>query len=369
MPLAGAFYPDLPSALSSPVFPLTWIQCAQCGLIQVSEDIPDTLLFSDYHYASSSVAGLVRHFESYAELLTEKYSPHHPINFLEIGCNDGVLLRRLPPSWNLIGVDPSNVAQDGVSLSQQRYRLHNVPFSKSLMLDEQLENSIDVISGSNCLAHVSDPLEIFEAAYLGLRTGGHFWIEVHDLDALLRGHQWDTIYHEHKMEWSEDSLRRCLAPIGFAHVHTQRLPLHGGLLRMCFQKTELPLLISTKVISRDPRLIALRRAYESRHETPAAATLRNAQDAGQRIAAYGAAGRANVYLNQMSELHFEYVVDESPLRANSFLAKIGTPVVPLEVFMRLPPKHCLITAWNYREDIIRKNPNYSGDWLVAFEMD
>jgi hypothetical protein len=229
-----------------------------------------------------------------------------------------------------------------------------------------MEGALDVISGSNCLAHISNLYEVFSGAALALKPGGHFWVEVHDLLALLRGCQWDTIYHEHRAEWSEGALRRCLALHGFEAVETYRLPMHGGALRSLFRRTDQRHPLASKSPQPEPEMASLRHAYEKRSETPAAEQLLALQAQGQRIAAYGAAGRANVYLNQLPELRFCYIVDESPLRMNKFIPCVGTPVVPPNQLQHQPADACLITAWNYRDDIIGKNPEHAGAWLTAF---
>jgi SAM-dependent methyltransferase len=365
MPLAGMFCETPEEARAAPVFPLTWMHCAQCGLVQVRENVDDSFLFSKYNYSSSTVPGLVRHFVSYSEFLAQRYSPSCELRFLEIGCNDGVLLNRLPETWKLFGCDPSDVAAKAAATA--KYSFLNKPFSFSTIDSARLHGSLDVISGSNCLAHISDLKEVFEAAWIALHPGGHLWIEVHDLHALLKGSQWDTIYHEHKVEWSEESLKNCLAPIGFTHKETIHIPMHGGALRIAFEKSSKPASPPSRKVAPAAGLTNLRIAYESRYETPAARALAKIVGDGKRIAAYGAAGRANAYLNQLPKLQFDYIVDESPLRMHKFIPRVGTPVLPPAMLAEKPVDACLVTAWNYRDDIIRKNPQHKGVWLTAFE--
>lgn len=364
MPLAGMFCPSPDDARSAPRFPLTWVQCQYCGLVQVLEDVADEDLFTRYNYASSTVGGLVRHFQAYADVLVARYGDSG-VRFLEIGCNDGVLLRQLPVSWRLQGCDPSDVARLAASRTSH-YELIARPFSVDTVEDSQLENSVDVISGSNCLAHISDLRGVFAGVRRALRPGGHFWVEVHDLAALLHGAQWDTIYHEHKAEWSEEALIRCLAPLGLAHVHTWRTPMHGGALRVLFEKRD-GASTPSGMPDLSSGLATLRRAYEARYDHPAARTLQRLQHAGRAFAAYGAAGRANVYLNQLPDLHFAYIVDESPLRAGKYLPAVATPVVTPATLAVRQVDACLITAWNYRADIVAKHPEFGGAWLTAFD--
>ena len=151
------------------------------------------------------------------------------------------------------------------------------------------------------------------------------------------------------------------------HMETQKLPLHGGLLRVGFRKE--PGLSGglNDTIVLEPGLQQLAEAYRRRHDHPAVHALIEAQNQGSSVAAYGASGRANVYLNQVPEFLPAYVVDESPLRAGKFIPCRGTPVVPRERLSEELASHCLITAWNYRDDIVVNNPGHGGKWLTAFE--
>jgi len=365
MPLAGQFCATKEDALTASAYPLTWVQCRNCGLVQALEDVRDDLLFSKYNYASSTVGGLVRHFEGYASFLGERFGESEEISLAEIGCNDGVLLSKLPDDWRLTGVDPSDVAKSAAE-GQSHYELLNEAWSADRVRELGWENRYNVITGSNCLAHITDLRDVFEGVALALKPGGEFWIEVHDLAATLSGAQWDTIYHEHKAEWSEDALRRCLAPLGLALRETHRLPLHGGLLRCGFEKTGQADVSSSKTTDSAPGLAALANAYSRRREHASVQKLLAAKSAGQTIAAYGAAGRANVFLNQIPELEPAYIVDESPLRAGKFLPRVATPVVGRERLAEEHASHCLVTAWNYLDDIVEKNPDYQGEWLTAF---
>ena len=71
----------------------------------------------------------------------------------------------------------------------------------------------------------------------------------------------------------------------------------------------------------------------------------------------------------MSALRFDYIVDEAPLRMNKFIPRVATPILPPAALQEKPAEACLITAWTYQEDIIRKNPQHKGAWLTAFQED
>ena len=366
MPLAGQFCSDAREALEAHCLPLSWVLCHQCGLVQVVEDVDESILFRRYNYASSTVSGLVKHFENYAAHLETAYGTS-PVRFLEIGCNDGVLLRRLPESWVRQGVDPSDVARKSHEEDGQGYELANEPFTAEKVASMGWIGQWDVISGSNCLAHISDLKRVFEAAYMALRDGGELWVEVHDLEALLCGNQWDTIYHEHKAEWSEDSLVHCLGMIGFERLDTQTLSMHGGALRCRFIKRSEPAVLGCPDLKDlKKKLHRLEASYRKRYDHAVIRELMGHVSRGQQLVAYGAAGRANVFLNQMAQLPFAWIIDESPLRHGRFLPHVATPIVPMPWLAEHQPPHCLITAWNYASDIRGKHPDYQGRWWTAF---
>lgn len=367
MPLAGQFCRSQAEAYRARKFPLTWLYCRGCGLVQVGEDVAGDSLFDTYNYASSTVPGLVRHFESYAEFLVERFGAENPVRLLEIGCNDGVLLNQLPDVWSLSGVDPSDVALKAAK-ENTPYNLVSAPFSPRLVEEQHWIEEWDVITGSNCLAHISDLREVFRGVSMALKARGWFWIEVHDLAALLEGAQWDTIYHEHKVEWSVESLQTCVESLGFELSVVERVPLHGGVIRCGFQKVNSSETSVQKKSELPAELQHLRTAYLNRRSVAAVQALLKEIESGRRVAAYGASGRANVYLNQLPELSFDFIVDESPLRMNRFIPAQGTPIVSVDRLIADPPECCLVTAWNYLEDITAKNRAYKGRWLSAFPV-
>jgi SAM-dependent methyltransferase len=324
-------------------YPLTWLLCHDCGLVNVSPDIPDDLIYRTYSYAASTVPALVRHHAEFASVLTERYGPR--IRFLEIGCNDGVLLNQLPKTWDRAGVDPSDVAWAQADTAD--YFLVGEPFQT----DTFAADTFDVVTSSNAFAHFSGIADALDGVARVLKPGGEFWIEVHDLDATLATGQWDTIYHEHKVEWAMWSLSANLSARGLNVMEWSRPALHGGLLRARAVKDG--------VVWAHPALLhdysSLRDSFLNRRTPPLIA----------HSAAYGAAARATVYLNQMPDLPIDYVVDGSPLRAGKFVPGLGIPVLSPDVWEADRPETTLITAWNHQGDIRAKHPGYDG-WVTAW---
>ena len=345
MPLAAAFTTTREEAVAAEQYPLAWRECSRCTLVNVAPDIADATLYAHYAYAATTVPALVRHHGDFAYFLKGRFPGRLPIRFLEIGCNDGVLLRNLPPVWDRVGVDPSDVAARAAG----DWGLVNAPFTSALA---RSLGRFHLVTSSNAFAHFSGIGDALDGVAAVLHTGGEFWIEVHDLDATLATGQWDTVYTEHKVEWSADSLRAAAAVHGLMPIGDPiRLPLHGGLLRMGFRKANRAFRV-TEPTRRD--FAPLRAAYAGRRAP--------ALPSGS--VAYGAAARATVYLNQTLP-NVGAVIDGSPLRAGRYVPGIGLPILSPWEFERANPPAALITAWNHADDIRARHPGY-GAWVTAW---
>ena len=107
VPLAGDF-PSGKELLNDRKFNLNVQFCEKCGLLQTDSIIDADALFKDYRYMSS--IGLSGHFTDVAKMIKEKFNPG---KVLEIGSNDGVLLKPLMDlGIDCVGVEPAvNISQ------------------------------------------------------------------------------------------------------------------------------------------------------------------------------------------------------------------------------------------------------------------
>ncbi|MEK6953334.1 MAG: class I SAM-dependent methyltransferase, partial [Nanoarchaeota archaeon] len=107
MPLAGGFIKK-DEISNEKKYPLDVYFCKNCSLVQVLDVIPPDDLFKDYRYLSSSTKTLSEHFKKAAEYYKERFFKDKKGFVVEIGSNDGVLLKPLMDlGIDAIGVDPS----------------------------------------------------------------------------------------------------------------------------------------------------------------------------------------------------------------------------------------------------------------------
>jgi methylation protein EvaC len=205
-----------------------------------------------------------------------------------------------------------------------------------------------------------------------LAPDGVLCLEVMYAGDLLDQLQWDTLYHEHLTFYSLGTLTRLLRRHGFEPVAAMRIPMHGGSLRIA----------AARAGNADPDgSIPELGAWESGRALNDAGTWnRFAQDCRRRIDvfgqtmrrlsesssiwAYGAAGKATMWVNACEMSYLGAVVDASPLRYGKLMPGTHTPIVSPEEFTRHQPDYVFVSAWNYLDAIRANEPQYRGYWLV-----
>ena len=345
MALAGGFLRADAEAAAERRYPLRVHICRNCRLVQILEAIDPDVLFQDYSFASSTVEPLVRHFDAYAGWLQDRFRPSVVVEF---GCNDGILLRPLQARGiRGIGVDLS--ANIGEMARASGLQVVTGAFDQDMarrIRDEAPQ--VDVVTGSNAFAHNDHPERLLDAASLLLGDNGHLCLEVMYAGDLLDQLQWDTLYHEHLTFYSLSSLSRLLAAHGFHVSHAERLPMHGGALRVVAGRRPVPLSASASDLAAAEARTGLndvdRWLEFGRQSVRKIAIVREvfgALSARHSVWAYGAAGKATMWVNACDMTYLEAVVDASPLRAGKLMPGTHTPIVAPDELRRRPPRSSL----------------------------
>jgi hypothetical protein len=230
----------------------------------------------------------------------------------------------------------------------------------------------DLVTGSNVFAHNSHPEAILEAADAILAADGILCLEVMYAGDLLEQLQWDTLYHEHLTFYSLQTLDRLLRRFGFEIVAAERIPMHGGSLRIAAAREgrrearagvgALAAWEQELQLNDPATWDGFAQACERRIQAFGATMRRLSQTAS--IWAYGAAGKATMWVNACEMDYLGAVVDASPLRAGKLMPGTHTPIVSPTEFQAASPDYVFASAWNYLDAIRANEPQYSGYWIV-----
>src|SRR5437870_587672 len=107
-PIADAFVPKYRLDERQEVYPLDLFLCRSCGHVHLLDVIDPELLYANYLYTTTTSLGLDEHYRRYAEEIVRVADPPQGALVVEIGSNDGTLLKSFRDlGLRVLGIDPA----------------------------------------------------------------------------------------------------------------------------------------------------------------------------------------------------------------------------------------------------------------------
>lgn len=363
-PLANSYVPPENADIPCPTYPLHARVCDQCFLVQVEDAVPADAIFSaDYAYYSSFSDSWLKHCKTYVDTVTDRFGLGADDLVVEIASNDGYLLQYfVEKSVPVLGIEPAaNVAK----VAEERGVPTRVDFFTNDLAKTLAKDGVQpsLICSANVLAHVPDINDFVQGLATLLTGNAVYTVEFPHLLNMIEKVQFDTIYHEHYTYLSLVAVERIFAAAGLRVFDVEKLPTHGGSLRVfaCLQNADHQEQASVENLRTDERQTGLHdlsgyQGFEDRVRavrTGVLDFLQGAKTQGKTVAAYGAAAKGNTLLNYcgVGPDMIAYCVDRNPAKQNTLLPGSHIPVFSPDELRRNRPDYVLILPWNLRSEI------------------
>jgi SAM-dependent methyltransferase len=363
-PASNAFTESQAAFAHEKRYPLRAKVCETCKLVQVDYDVAPQELFGNYVYFSSYSDDWLAHAKAYCDMARKRFALGSSSLVVELASNDGYLLKNfLTMGIPVLGIDPS----DTVAAAAEKIGVPTlVEFFGQKLARELVQQGrqADLIIGNNVLAHVPQLNDFVAGLSVLLRPNGNVTMEFPHLLELIEHVEFDTIYHEHFSYFSVYAIEQVFARHGLRLYDVERLPTHGGSLRIFAAhaaRTDLKDSASLSEVRAQENAAGLtdlatylkfsKRVEECRESL--LAFLAAAKREGKRVAAYGAAAKGNTLLNfcSVTPQDIAFVADRNPHKQKKFLPGTHIPVVSPEELMQAQPDYVLILPWNLRDEI------------------
>ena len=368
VPLANSFL--APGSTAEELrFPLEVYFCEECSLVQLLHVVNPEVLFSNYVYASGTSSTLKVHNAELAETVVRSLRLTERDLVVEVASNDGSLLKCFKPyGVPTLGVEPAaNIAELARAAGvETRNEFFNSECAGRIVAER---GPATVILANNVLAHVDEVVDFLAGFARLLKPGGRVIVEVPYLREMLERLEYDTIYHEHLCYFSVTSLTRLFANAGLSLDRVDRVPIHGGSLRVYAKHasegghSEAVLqMVAEERAAQVSQLAACRRFADGVAKNRAALLelLGGLKSQGKRVVGYGAPAKGNTLLCYcgIDSRTLPYTVDKSPLKVGLLTPGSRIPVAPFEKILEDQPDYVLILAWNFATEIIASLNTY-----------
>ncbi len=362
-PIANGLSSQIVDKLNHEKYPLCAMTCEKCSLVQLSISINREKLFPDnYVYYSSYSSTWLEHCKIYTDKMIKFLDLKNDDLVIEIASNDGYLLEYFKNKGvNVLGVEPAlEVAKSALE--------KGIPtltefFGHELAQKLSTKYQPKLIIGNNVLAHVPDLHDFVKGLTTLIPDNGVITFEFPHLLNLIQKNQFDTIYHEHYSYLSIMSLIPLFAKYKLKIFDLEKLPTHGGSLRIFVAKEISKWKIKdsvSRMVEEEKNFDPRRREVYENFQTKALNVRNNLineiyeiKKSGKSISAYGAAAKGVTFLNfcEISEGSIDYVVDLNPNKQNKYMPGTNIPIVGMEFLISNPPDILLVLIWNLASEI------------------
>lgn len=349
-------------------FPLLLRVCQQCFHAQISVAVDPSTLYEEYFYVSGTTSTLKSYFKEFAEEISQR---GEKTTVLDIAANDGSFVRALVDvGLTACGVDPAkNLVEKALNDGLPMY----LGFWSSRFALE-FNQSFDVITAMNVLAHVGNPVDFLIGCRMALKPSGSIFIQTSQAFMINRG-EFDTIYHEHHSFFNTRSLQRLAERANLHVVEGKYVDVHGTSYRweLKAEPTSAPLALLEDEIYRGMTTIEtfLRFAEIAEDRARETATIIDRQrKMGFAICAYGAAAKSHTFFNY-ANIKPHVVVDDNPLKQGCRSPGSGVIIQHPDSLREIEgPVQFIISAWNFAKEIkghiARIRPNRTDDRFLQY---
>ena len=389
MPVANAFLK--PSELQKPgfveyVYNMDVGFCENCNMVQLINIVPyakyivpDETGKTHYAFFSSTSVAMQEHFADLAHEVEQRFLDRNP-KVLEIGSNDGIMLKSFLNRRNVLGIEPSqNVAeiaqQQGIETITQFF---SEQLAKSIVLSR---GRFRVVLSTNVTLNIIDLHDLMRGLNALLDDNGVFITEDPYILDILEKTSYDQIYDEHIWYFSLTSLSNLYRMHGFEIFDAERQWVHGGSMRVyackrgTYPKTQrfLQLLEQEKqkgIDTINPYIQFAENTAQSKKELQNLLLHLKSQD--KKIVGYAAASKGTIiqnYCNVGREI-LDYISDSTPYKQGLLSPGKHIPIVSPEHFHNdKNVDYALLAAWNHAAEIMKKETDFlarGGRFIVHY---
>lgn len=339
------------------------VESGGCGLVQNQISIAPEILYSNYGYRSSVSNTMKTHLTDIVRslsILTSLYGKKD-VSVLDIGCNDGYMLKQYSEHYKKYGVDPSDIANE---IKDKNITVINKCFPCKDLEDKKF----NIITSIACFYDIENPNKFCENIKNNLKNDGVWIVEFAYLSSVLDNLAYDGMVHEHLTLYSIDSFERIIKKNGLKIFRLQENDTNGGSLQawlthennnlfdnQIFQRQILEL----KIKEFDKKLDDLDtyKNFEKRvakHKINLYEIIKKLKEEGKNIHIYGMSTKLNTILNycNIGPDLIEFAAERSPEKWGA--STIGGIKMISEEESRKTANVYLVGPYHFKKEILER---------------
>jgi NDP-4-keto-2,6-dideoxyhexose 3-C-methyltransferase len=358
--------------------PLELVLCQNCNLLQLRFTTNPTLLWNaDYGYRSGVNQTMRNELKSIVRITEKMIKLKKGDIVLDIGCNDGTLLKYYKNKVIRCGFDPSHNVISLAYNTLERFGEGNfhlvVDFFSNEPYSEKFDKKAKVITAIAMFYDLDNPNRFLKDVYQCMDDDGIFVIQQNYLPGMLSQNAFDNILHEHLEYYSLTSLEKLLKKHGFEVFDVTTNNINGGSFRTFVKKATSKISSHTGknrvknmlkkeaeegLLEKETYLEFAKRIKNIGNEL--LAFIKNEVKKGKKIHVYGASTRGNTLLQHfgINNKLISAAAERNPYKWGKYTAATMIPIISEEKSRADKPDYFLALPWYFKKEFLQREKEF-----------
>lgn len=345
-----------------------------CGTLQLAHDYDQGEMFGDrYGYRSAVTETMRNHLAGKVKALVERVQPKPGDAILDIGCNDGTLLRCY---------DGMNLRRFGMDPSSGPF-VDTMPEDVTLVVDFfSAARLLPLLNGAKLVAITSiamfydlpDPVGFMREIKSVLADDGIWEMEQSYMPLMLSELTYDTICHEHLTYYGLSQIAWMAERAGLRIIDASTNDVNGGSFRVQLTHAEGPRQPTPSSAATIAALLDSERAdgmntaapyltFAQRivhHRQVIGDFFAKARAEGKTVLGCGASTKGNVVIQYagLTAADMPAITERYPQKVGLLTPGSRIPIISEEDGRSRNPDYMIVFPWHFRDEIIRREQDF-----------
>ena len=351
--------------------PLTLMYCSNCTLLQLSHIAPQEIMYKRFYWYRSGVTKIMRRALKdiyHSSLKYIKLKKNDVV--LDIGANDGTLLKYFGKNIKTIGCEPANNLISKLKKNCD-FVLNDFWSYKKLnkLVNKNKLNKPKIITAIGMFYDLEDPNKFIRDSVLALDDKGIFIAQLMCLKSMIEKNDIGNICHEHIEFYTLKSLKYLFESNGLEIFKIEENDINGGSYRIfCrkFNKGSIPL-PKENVLTSVKKFV--KRANRNKRITMN--FIKKQIKKEKKIFLYGASTKGNTILQyyKLNNKIIPFAAERSPEKWKKYTVGTGIKIISEKEARKLKPDYFFVTPWGFIKEFIKREHSWlkkGGKFIVPF---
>ena len=345
--------------------------------LKKNEIAPSSDMWGKYWYRSGTNATMIRELSGIVDEILTRVTYKVGDVWLDIACNDGTLLSKVPHDMVKVGIDPCD---DSFYEQSSKHGLIVQDYFSKKAYDTVATRKAKVITCIAMFYDLDDPNPFIKDLYETLDDDGVLVLQMSYTPLMINQMAFDNICHEHVYYYSLTSLAYLFMQHGFITVDAQLNDTNGGSIRVylvkdkcnpksfgtdqlksvCMYRVQSILACEEKNDISDPVVWDQFAARLEKLKVDVTHFITTARAEGKTIYGYGASTKGNTLLQYFNITNNDIVAiaERSPYKWGKKTVGSEIPICSEEDMRNAQPDYLLVLPWHFVDEFVKRERDY-----------